>query len=146
MNITPSRLRALAAVMTLAAVLPLSALAADAEKPAEPPKTDAAKPNGARANDFPTQSRVEWVLQCMGTREGVAVQELIYKCVCAIDEIAARVSHDDFVSLSTFANAFTIAGERGAVLRERPDAREMSARYKELIGASEKACFLKPVK
>ena len=69
------------------------------------------------ANDFPTRARVEFVLTCM--RESKAPQqESMYKCSCAIDAIAEKVSYSTWVDLSTVANATTIAGERGGVMRD----------------------------
>jgi hypothetical protein len=135
--------------LRIAAAQPDKGAEVNADKSGDESKSSDTTANGTatalRINDFPTQTRVEYVIQCMAVRDAPQ-QELLYKCVCAIDEIASRVNHDEYVALSTFANAFTIAGERGAVLRERPDARLMTARYKEVIGTSEKACFLKPVK
>ena len=93
-------------------------------------------------NDFPTQSRVEYVLSCIKEHGTVSAQEMLYKCSCAIDEIAKQVGHDEWVDLSTFANASTIAGERGAALRERKDTRSMVTRYRDIVAASGKACFI----
>ena len=96
----------------------------------------------ARANDFPTQARVEFVLNCM--RESKAAQqESMYKCSCAIDVIADKVDYSTWVDLSTVANATTIAGERGGVMRDMKDGRKMIASYRELQEDAKKRCFLK---
>jgi hypothetical protein len=96
---------------------------------------------GARANDFPTQARVEWVLSCMRANQDIA-QAAVYKCSCAIDAIAEQVNYDTWVDLSTVANATTIAGERGGALRDLKDGRGMIARYREIQGQARKRCFL----
>ena len=93
------------------------------------------------ANDFPTRARVEFVLTCM--RESKAPQqESMYKCSCAIDAIAEKVSYSTWVDLSTVANATTIVGERGGVMRDMQDGRKMIASYRELQESAKKRCFL----
>ena len=52
----------------------------------------------AHANDFPTSSRVEYVLECMQKHE--SKYEYLYKCSCVIDQIAAAMRHDDYLDIS----------------------------------------------
>src|SRR5439155_18664004 len=93
------------------------------------------------ANDFLTRARVEFVLTCM--RESKAPpQESMYKCSCAIDAIADKVTYSTWVDLSTVANGITIAGERAGVMRDLKDGRKLSASYRELQDNAKKACFL----
>ena len=93
------------------------------------------------ANDFPTQARVEWVLNCM--RESKAPQqETMYKCSCAIDAIADKVSYSTWVDLSTVANGITMAGERGGVMRDMKDGRKLAASFRELQDSAKKTCFI----
>ena|SRR5437867_5238526 len=93
------------------------------------------------ANDFPTQARVEFVLDCMRTSKA-SPQESMYKCSCAIDVIADKVDYNTWVELSTIANATTIAGERGGVIRDLKDGRKMIASFRELQDNAKKSCFL----
>ena len=95
----------------------------------------------ARANDFPTQARVEFVLDCM-RQSKAPPQESMYKCSCAIDNIAAKIDYATWVELSTVANATTIAGERGGVMRDLKDGRKMIASFRELQADAKKHCFL----
>ena len=95
----------------------------------------------ARANDFPTQARVEFVLDCMRTSK-VSAQESLYKCSCAVDDIAAKIDYATWVELSTIANATTMAGERGGVMRDLKDGRKMIASFRELQADAKKHCFL----
>ena len=93
------------------------------------------------ANDFPTRARVDWVLTCM--RDSKEPQQVaMYKCSCAIDAIADKVSYSTWVDLSTVANGMTIAGERGGVMRDLKDGRQQAASYRELQENAKKACFL----
>lgn len=95
----------------------------------------------ARANDFPTQARVEFVLDCMRTSK-VSTQESMYKCSCAIDEVASKIDYATWVELSTVANATTMAGERGGEMRDLKDGRKMIASFRELQADAKKHCFL----
>ena len=93
------------------------------------------------ANDFPTRARVEFVLTCM--RESKASpQESMYKCSCAIDAIAEKIDYNTWVDLATVANATTIAGERGGVMRDLKDGRKMITSYREIQQGAKKQCFL----
>ena len=93
------------------------------------------------ANDFPTRARVEYVLSCM-VESKRPQQEAMYKCSCAIDAIADKVTYRAWVDLSTVANGITIAGERGGVIRDLKGGRKLVASYRELQDAAKKACFL----
>lgn len=95
----------------------------------------------ARANDFPTQARVEFVLNCMRSSKE-PTQESMYKCSCAIDSIAAKIDYATWVELATVANATTIAGERGGVMRDLKDGRKLIASFRELQAEAKKHCFL----
>ena len=95
----------------------------------------------AHANDFPTRARVEFVLDCMRSSKAQP-QESMYKCSCAIDDIAAKVDYATWVDLSTVANATTIAGERGGVMRDIKDGRKIIVSFRELQAGAKKHCFL----
>lgn len=97
-------------------------------------------PGAWAGNDFPTSARVEYVLACM--REQRASPAALYQCSCAIDAIAAKVTYDEWVDLSTVANASTIAGERGGVLRDMKDGRKLVGTYRSLQEEARKRCFL----
>jgi hypothetical protein len=95
----------------------------------------------ARANDFPTVDRVEFVEACMRDHQGMR-QEFLYKCACAIDALAAEVGYSEYVELQTAARAVSIAGERGTVMREAADAQAMAKRFRGLEDKAKKQCFL----
>ena len=95
----------------------------------------------AHANDFPTRARVEFVLDCMRSSK-VPAEEAMYKCSCAIDDIATKVDYAKWVDLSTVANATSIAGERGGVMRDMKDGRKLIASFRELQAGARKRCFL----
>jgi hypothetical protein len=92
-------------------------------------------------NDIPTVERVEFVLECMRSNPGPR-QEMLYKCSCTLDEISKVFTHDQFVDGLTAANAMSIGGERGAVLRDSEGAKTEAAGYRGVLAKAKKACFL----
>ena len=95
----------------------------------------------AHANDFPTTARVEFVLECMKNSKAPA-HEMVYKCSCAVDNIASKVDYETWVDLATVALGTTIAGERGGVIRDMKDGRKLIGNYRDLQAQAKKACFI----
>jgi hypothetical protein len=95
----------------------------------------------ASANDYPTVERVEFVEACMREHQGMR-QEFLYKCACTIDAMATQVGYAEYVELLTATRAITIAGERGAVVREAADAQAMAKRFRVLETLAKQQCFL----
>jgi hypothetical protein len=95
-----------------------------------------------RANDFPTTDRVEFVLECMRDHTGGKF-ELLNKCSCTIDRLAEIYRYDDFVEGQTMAKAVTIAGDRGAALRDNADAQKAARSYRDAVAGAGRACFLR---
>jgi hypothetical protein len=96
----------------------------------------------AQAHDYPTVERVIYVQACMRDHPGPAF-EMVNKCSCAIDRIAEQIIFDDYVSLSTVANAITIGGERGAVLRDAEPMQELARKFRKLNAEAKKSCFIR---
>ena len=95
----------------------------------------------AHANDFPTVDRVLYVQDCMRANPG-PYYEMVNKCSCAADRLADEVKYDDYVTMITVVNAITIGGERGGELRDNETVKPQIARYRELQGKVQKACFI----
>jgi hypothetical protein len=92
----------------------------------------------AYANDFPTTDRVEYVLECMKNHAGK--YEYLYKCSCAIDNIAKELSYDEYVGVSTALRNQSLGGERGAVFRDPDTVKAMAKKYKTIQAGANKAC------
>ncbi len=99
-------------------------------------------PQIGTANDYPTQTRVEFVLQCMGAQGGKSYQTL-YPCVCMIDRIAQEMNHDDFSQAQTFTYLKSTPGERGGLFRDPPQAKALRNRLKAAKEKAKMACFVK---
>ena len=93
-------------------------------------------------NDFPTQTRVEYVLQCM-EKKGGQNYDTLYPCVCSIDKIAEKLTYDEFAEAQTFSYLRSTPGEKGAVFRDPPRAKELRDRLKEAVAFAEQSCFVK---
>jgi len=125
------------AILLLAAAL--LAGCASAPKP-QPAATPAAPAQAAAPNDFPTLTRVEYVLSCMQEKGGKNYDNL-YHCVCAVDHIAAKLPHDEFMQAETFATNVNLAGERGGVFRDPPQSKALRDKLKAAQDEAVAACF-----
>lgn len=95
----------------------------------------------ARDNDFPTNERVLYVLECMANHPGPQF-EMVSKCSCALDKMADELTYDQYLTLSTEFKATTIGGERGAVLRDNSTAQKDARRYRDLQKKVQAGCFI----
>ncbi|MGI9320865.1 MAG: hypothetical protein ACR2O5_05580 [Thiogranum sp.] len=95
---------------------------------------------GVQANDFPTQARVEYALQCMSDHGGQNYNTL-YACVCAIDAIASRLSYDEFTKAVTYTNLRKTPGERGGLFRDRERTGAIIELLAETRKDAERRCF-----
>ncbi|MDF3833287.1 hypothetical protein P3W85_10055 [Cupriavidus basilensis] len=94
------------------------------------------------ANNYPTTARVEYVGECMAKNGGA--QAYLYKCACAIDQIAARLPYDDYVESSTFARYATLGGEGGAIFRDPEYGKNAARRYRGIQEEALHACGIAP--
>lgn len=92
---------------------------------------------------YSTVMRVEFVLECMRDNSG-SQYELMSKCSCVLDQLGKRYSAEAFVEARTTAQAISISGERGAVLRDNEEAQQMAREYRESLAIAESDCFLRP--
>ena len=99
----------------------------------------------AFANDFPTVERVLYVQECIRANPG-AHYEMINKCSCALDALAAEVKFDDYSSMITIANSMSIGGERGGAIRDAPSLAPELKRYRELQVKVKRGCFINGAK
>ncbi|MGF1528548.1 MAG: hypothetical protein ACFCBW_17390 [Candidatus Competibacterales bacterium] len=96
----------------------------------------------APANDFPTLTRVEYVLGCMA-RHGGQTYDNLYACSCVLDRVAAALSHDDFAEAQVYAQLRSTAGERGSMFRDPPQAKVLRNQLEQATAAAEQQCFIK---
>lgn len=94
------------------------------------------------SHDFPTVDRVEYVHICQRDNADRPPHEMLYKCSCVIDALAKDLTYDEYVESSTAFYAFTIAGERGQVIRNESQSKGLADRFKSLQIKAKKGCFV----
>lgn len=95
----------------------------------------------ANPHDYPTADRVLYVRDCLRAHPGPQF-EMVGKCACALDRLAELISYDEYVTLATTANATSIGGERGSVLRDNEGAQKDARRFRDLQAKVKTACFI----
>lgn len=95
----------------------------------------------ASAHDYPTADRVVYVQECMRQHPG-HYYEMLNKCSCTLDKIAAEIPFDDFESMVTVTNANSIGGERGNAIRDAEVAQVQIKRFRTLQTEAKKSCFI----
>ncbi len=75
------------------------------------------------ANDYPTSARADYVIGCLA---GVGFKrDQLDRCSCAIDAIADQMSYADYEQAGAILSLQQGGlGERGAIFRDTPIARE----------------------
>lgn len=122
------------AIACLSAILLSASAAAAANRHAapKPPAKETSAPQASapiQANDFPTQARVEYVMQCMAERGGQNLDNM-YHCVCAVDKIASQLNYQDYSEALTFTYMFDTPGEKGGEFRDPPKSKVLRDRLK----------------
>jgi len=126
-------------LLILASALLAACASAPKQQPSAP-AVQASTPPATPVNDFPTLTRVEYVLSCMQEKGGKNYDNL-YHCVCAVDKIAAKMSHEEFMQAQTFETNKNLAGERGGVFRDPPQSKVLRDKLKAANDEAIAACF-----
>lgn len=92
----------------------------------------------ARFNDYPTVTRADYVFACMATNG--QSREVLEKCACSIDEIAAILPYDKYVEAETVLSMRRVGGERMEVFRS-VDSSHIVADLKRAQAEAEMVCF-----
>ena len=103
----------------------------------------AALPGAVLAHDYPTSERVIYVEACMREHPG-GHYEMLNKCSCVIDRIAREVPFDQYVTMSTAANAVSIGGERGSYIRDVESLQVQIRKFRQLQARARQSCLLVP--
>ena len=92
-----------------------------------------------RANDFPTQARSEFVFACMSSNE--SNRDFMAKCSCAIDEIAKRISYEEYAQAEAIARLWEGASPREEAFKSVGLSKERMDKLFKAQAASELECF-----
>lgn len=95
----------------------------------------------ARADEYPTLERVDYVLTCMREHGGQTVDNL-YACACEIDAVAQQVPFDDFTEARTFEIYKRMPGEKGGLFRDSARAKDVVGKLDKARADGKKRCFV----
>jgi hypothetical protein len=77
----------------------------------------------APVHDYPTASRADYVVGCLAANG--FQQALLAECACNIDEIANRLSYEDYERAGTILSMQQASvGPRGGLFRDTPVAKQ----------------------
>ncbi|HEY0832652.1 MAG TPA: hypothetical protein VGE72_01980 [Azospirillum sp.] len=94
----------------------------------------------ARAEEgYPTIARVDYVLGCMAAN-GQA-PDVVRKCACSIDEIAARLPYDKYVAIETARVMQDAPGERASLVRGVGWIKDLLEEFRQIQVAADLKCF-----
>ncbi len=92
-----------------------------------------------RYNDYPTATRADYVFACMQTNG--QSREMLERCACSIDEIAALLPYDNYVQAETVLSMRRVGGERMAVFNSAAAAEALVADLRRAQAEAEVVCF-----
>lgn len=98
-----------------------------------------AAPTAAAANDYPTETRVDYVLGCMAAngQDYLTMQ----KCACSIDAIAQAMPYETYERVETIARMRDRRGELGVLFRTSRMLEDDMQVFKQVQVQADLQCF-----
>jgi hypothetical protein len=96
-------------------------------------------PPAASGNDYPTDTRADYVFACMATNGQTRL--ILQQCSCSIDVIASILSYEEYVEAETVLSLRQIGGEKGSLFRGGENVKDMVAKLKRAQAEAEVRCF-----
>lgn len=98
-----------------------------------------ALPTAAKANDYPTETRVDYVLGCMAAngQDYLTMQ----KCSCSIDAIAEAMPYATYERVETIARMRDRRGELGVLFRTSRMLEDDMQIFKQVQVQADLQCF-----
>ncbi|MGX0976143.1 hypothetical protein ACSSVY_001857 [Roseovarius sp. MBR-51] len=90
-------------------------------------------------NDYPTEARADYVFGCMAANGNT--REMLRRCACSIDEIAAILPYKDYVSAETVLALRQGHGERMSMFKAGPVSEGIVADLRRAQAEAEIVCF-----
>ncbi|MDT8406452.1 MAG: hypothetical protein RQ715_04305 [Methylococcales bacterium] len=92
-------------------------------------------------NDYPTQARVDYVLECIARKGGLTYISQ-YGCSCKLDKLAEKMTFADFEQARTFGFLRKTPGEAGGVFRDPAEAKRLRKLIEAAENDAERSCFV----
>ncbi len=93
----------------------------------------------ARANDYPTAARAEYVFACMASNG--QTPEMLQRCSCSIDVVDSLLPYDRYVQAETIMRMRLMGGERTVVFRDAPEMNVIIEALKQAQVEADLSCF-----
>ncbi|SFK28017.1 hypothetical protein [Celeribacter neptunius] len=92
-----------------------------------------------RLNDYPTEARADYVFACMAANG--QDRNMLSKCACSIDEIAAILPYEKYVEAETVLSMRRVGGERMAIFNSAVAANHLVMDLRRAQAEAEVVCF-----
>nr|WP_240457863.1 hypothetical protein [Halomonas socia] len=93
----------------------------------------------AMANDYPTSTRVDYVLGCMAANGQNHL--VMQQCSCSIDVIAELIPYDDYESVETVMRMDDQRGELGVLFRTERGLQDQVRQFRSAQAEADLRCF-----
>ena len=93
----------------------------------------------ADLNDYPTNTRADYVFACMKVNGETRV--MLDRCSCSIDVIASLLPYDRYVAAETVASLSQATGQIGTMFRATQQAKADIADLRHAQAEAEVRCF-----
>lgn len=90
-------------------------------------------------NDYPTNARADYVFVCMAANG--QTRDMLDRCSCVIDEIAAALPYDKYVEAETVMRMRQTTGDRSAMFKQGGYMADMMAPFRRAQAEAEVLCF-----
>lgn len=90
-------------------------------------------------NDYPTETRADYVFACMATNGQGA--DVLRRCSCSIDEIAAILPYEKYLQAETVLSMRRASGQRLSYFQGAPEAQDYVATLRRAQAEAEIVCF-----
>ncbi len=94
-------------------------------------------------NDYPTDMRMRYVLDCMDRNAKLNTYESVHKCSCVIDKVAEKLTIREFENGAVTYRLKNMPADRGGVFRDNDEAQTSLVTLKEIQAAAYDSCKLK---
>ena len=95
-----------------------------------------------RLNDYPTETRADYVFGCMAVNG--QTRDVLRQCACSIDVIASILPYDAYVEAETVLSLQQGSGEQLSAFKTMTVATEAVARLRRAQAEAEMTCFSAP--
>jgi hypothetical protein len=95
----------------------------------------------AESNDYPTSTRVDFVIGCMAANNNT--HEATLKCSCAIDTIATLMPYSEYERAETALRmqAGGLGGDRAGLFRDPPEMKQLLEELRRSQAEANLQCF-----